>query len=686
MRANEKYFIRFLESSDTNFVIPVYQRNYDWKIEQCKQLYDDLVNMIKNNYNTHFLGAIVSIYNDNGKNREYFIIDGQQRITTISLILLAIYDILHKGLLKSETIFKEKIINQYLINQYCGENNKIKLKPIKDDREAYKRVFIGEDFDEESNITRNYKYFHKRILGEEISIDELYSTIERLMIVEIELKNVEDDPQLIFESLNSTGLDLTDADKVRNFILMKQSASKQEELYNNYWSKVEKCTGSSINEFLRDYLTMKESKIPKINSLYVSFKKYIIENKVNVEVCLKDMVKYGKYYRSIIDNNVGLKEVDDILKRINKLEVTVAYPFFLGLVDDYYEGIIDKDTLINTLSTTECYIFRRIVCKVPTNALNKVFMNIQKDIKKVEDFKENYFDIFRHILGNKKSSQRFPKNDEFKRSFLENDFYNMNSKNKIYLLERLENYNNVEKVDVENLVNAGALTIEHVMPQNLSKQWEQYLGDKAEEIHNKYLHTIGNLTLTGYNSSMSNKSFIEKREMKNGFKESRLRLNKYLAEQEEWKEENIVNRAEELYSIAAQIWKYNETKYEIEENNENLFSLADEDDFTNTKVWAFEFKGEKVKVKNWTQLFERICLQLYELDHIPFLRLVSKKFSNDYIGKRFSKNEGSLRAGFKISEGLYVEKNLNTEAKLNTLRTIFSEYGIDSNELNFYIK
>lgn len=275
MKANEKYLIRFLESSDTNFVIPVYQRNYDWKKEQCKQLYDDLVSMIKNNYKTHFFGTIVSIYNDSARNREYLIIDGQQRTTTISLLLLAIYNLLDSGRLRSKSIIKEKILNQYLINQYSNEECKIKLKPIKEDRNAFEKLFSKDELIEESNITLNYNYFYERIIIGEITIDDLYSAIERIMIVEIELKNGEDDPQLIFESLNSTGLDLTDADKVRNFILMNKPSKKQEELYNNYWNKVEKNTNYSVTQFIRDYLTMKENKIPNINKIYVNFKRYI---------------------------------------------------------------------------------------------------------------------------------------------------------------------------------------------------------------------------------------------------------------------------------------------------------------------------------------------------------------------------------------------------------------------------
>lgn len=686
MKANEKYLIRFLESSDTNFVIPVYQRNYDWKKEQCKQLYDDLVNMIKNNYKTHFFGTIVSIYNDSARTREYLIIDGQQRTTTISLLLLAIYDLLDKGRLKSNTIIKEKILNQYLINQYCNEECKIKLKPIKEDRNAFERLFNRDELLEESNITLNYRYFYERIIDGEISIDELYSAIERLMIVEIELKSGEDDPQLIFESLNSTGLDLTDADKVRNFILMNQTSKKQEELYNNYWNKVEKNTNYGVTQFIRDYLTMKENKIPNINKIYVNFKRYIEESDIDIETCLKDMLKFSIYYKSLISNNIKIKEADEIIKNINKLEVTVSYPFLLEVFDDYYNNIIDKEDLVNILKVIEAYVFRRIICKAPTNALNKVFMNLSKEIKKVPNYTEHYVDVLKYVLTNKKSSQRFPNEEEFKLNFVECDIYSWKSKNKIYLLEQLENYDNNEKVDIENLINDKKLSIEHIMPQTLTTSWKNSLGENYSEVHARYIGTIGNLTLTGYNSSLSNKSFIEKREMEKGFKDSRLKLNKYLTEIDEWNEDTIKVRAKQLYEIASQIWQYPSSEYSIEDENSNIFSLEDDDDFTNSKVERFIFRDESVKVKNWTELYESICSLLYEMNPIPFVRLTQKEFNQEYLNKRFSTEDNGLRQSFKVANNIFIEKNLNTEAKLQTLRIVFDEYGIEYSDLLFSIK
>ncbi|WP_338586365.1 DUF262 domain-containing HNH endonuclease family protein [Clostridium baratii] len=686
MKANEKWLLRFLDSSDTNFVIPVYQRNYDWKKEQCKQLYDDLINVVKYDYKSHFFGTIVSIYNDSSRDREYLIIDGQQRITTVSLMLLAIYNILDKERLESNKIRKEKIYNQYLVNPYMDDDSKLKLKPIKDDRKVFEDIFNDEVLDEESNISINYKYFYNRIIVGEVSIDDLYSAIERLMIVEIELKNGEDDPQLIFESLNSTGLDLTDADKVRNFILMDKSSKEQEEFYNNYWNKVEKNTLYNVTNFIRDYMTMKEKKISNINKVYTNFKTYIKDNNIDIKDCLKDMLIYSEYYNKILTSKTGIKEADNHLERINKMEVRVSYPFFLEILNDYYKNVICEKELIEIFNIIESYIFRRIMCKVATNALNKVFMNLCKEIKNYKDYDNNYVEILKFILSNKNLSQRIPDDTEFKRNFFENNIYNWKSKNKLYLLERLENYNNTEKVDIERLVDQNELTIEHIMPQNLTPNWIEMLGDNYKEIHEKYLHTIGNLTLTGYNSQMSNRPFQDKKNIENGFNNSRLKLNKYIASVEKWDEEEINKRTERLFDIAKEIWKYPNTKYKIEKSKENLFYISEEEDLTNTKVKSFSFMGVEQQCKTWTELFEEVCKMLYDLDPVIFRKITKKDFGDEYLNKRFTSNNTDLRSAFKLADDVYVEKNLNTNAKIYTLKVLLDEYEIDYNELSYYIE
>ncbi|KPI48755.1 hypothetical protein IM33_16785 [Clostridioides difficile] len=687
MKAGEIEFLSYLEGSNKSFVVPVYQRNYNWKKEQCKRLFDDLEDIIDSGFRTHFLGSVVSIYS---MGKEYLIIDGQQRVTTVSILLIAMCQIIKefgesKGIITTE----EQIKECYLINKHSRDKDgKIKLKPIAEDRKAYYELFEEEiNTDRNSNIVSNYLYFYNRIKEDNISIDDLFDAIQKLTIVEIELKNGEDDPQLIFESLNSTGLDLSEADRVRNFVLMGKNSKLQEEFYNNYWYKIEKNTSNNVSNFIRDYLTIKERNIPNKNKVYFSFKRYVLDNDIDIEILLKDLLKFSNYYRDISYSCTDDNDVNKVLKRINKLEIFVSYPFILELFDDYNEGIINKKALVESLILVECFILRRIVCDVPPNALNKVFMNLGREIKKFSDYKENYSNILKYIFINKKSSQRFPTDSEFSNAFETKDIYNTKSKNKLYILERLENYNNKEIVDLENLINNNTLNIEHIMPQTLTNKWKESLGENYKEIHDKYLHTIGNLTLTGYNSKLSNKTFEEKKEMESGFKDSRLYLNKYISFIDKWNEEEIKNRTKILLDRAVEIWKYPNVTYEPPSNSENIFTLEDDDvNFTNESIVSFSILGESYKVKNWTEFYEQVALTLYDLDPVRFNSIIEKAYKRDFIDNNKSKDISKLRRGVRISENIYLETHLNTEAKLNIMRFLLNEFDIELNEVIFSIK
>lgn len=687
MKAGEIEFLSYLEGSNKNFIIPVYQRNYNWKKEQCKRLFDDLEDIINSGFRTHFLGSIVSIY---GMGKEYLIIDGQQRVTTMSLLLIAMCHIIRDfGEVEEFITTEEQIKECYLINKHSrSKDGKIKLKPITEDRKAYYELFEDDrNLSQNSNIISNYLYFYNRIKENKVSIDDLFDAIQKLIIVEIELKNGEDDPQLIFESLNSTGLDLSEADRVRNFVLMGRDSSTQEKFYNNYWYKIEKNTTNNVSDFIRNYLTIKERSIPNKNKVYFNFKRYVSDNNLDIEYLLADLLKFSRYYKEICDASTNDNDINEILRRINKLEVFVSYPFLLEIFDDYNEKIIDKNDLIISLNTIENFILRRIICDVPTNALNKIFMNLGREIKKFSDYKENYSLILQYIFLNKKSSQRFPDDNEFSNSFKTKDIYNTKSKNKLYILERLENFNNKERVDLENLINNNILNIEHIMPQTLTNKWKESLGTNYNEIHNKYLHTIGNLTLTGYNSKLSNKTFEEKKEMENGFKDSRLYLNKYISSIDNWNEEEIKNRTEILLNRALEIWKYPNVMYQPPTNSEKIFTLEDDDiNFTNENIIYFSILGEHHKVKNWTEFYEQIAFTLYDLDSVKFNNIIDKTYNREIIDNNKSRNISQLRKGTKIADNIYLETNLNTEAKLNIIRFFVKEFEIELGEVSFCIK
>lgn len=681
MKAEEKRLLHFLEGSDKNFIIPVYQRNYDWKIHQCKQLFDDLIEVVNQDFRTHFLWTIVA-YNDDWYWKELLIIDWQQRLTTLSILLLAIFKILESWEIESNYILKEKIFDEYLTNKYSKDKTKkIRLKPIKDDREAFESIFEWEKHIN-SNIVVNYEYFVNRIRSNEITIDNLYKAIENLIIVEILLKKWEDDPQLIFESLNSTWLDLSEADKVRNFILMKQSAEKQEELYNSYWSRIEKNTNFKVSDYIRDYLTLKIRKIPNLAKVYFEFKDYVLKNRIDIEEILVDLLKHSFYYSKIINSKDDNKEISKVLKRINKLEIIVMYPFLLELYEDKNNLNISDGTFAEILLLLESYVFRRFICEVPTNALNKIFMLLWKEIKSFPDYKENYFDILQYTLLSKDSYRRFPNNSEFERYLLTKDIYNTQSKNKLYLLERLESDNSKESY-VWNQIEEWVLTIEHIMPQTLTPDWEKALWENNKEVHEKYLHTLWNITLTWYNSKYSNRPFKDKKTIENWFDESPLFLNNYIRNCNEWTEKEIIERYEILKEKALKIWSFPHTTYELQKDVSKLYTLEDwaENSFIWMKIEWFNFKWKDYKVNTWADMYEIIIKILYDLDPYTIKSFVT----DEKLSYNFLDNEkwGTCR---KISENVYVDVWTNTDRKMNYLIIIFNKLWIDLNELEFYTK
>jgi len=687
MRVYNKKFVEFLEGNDKHFVIPVYQRNYDWSREHCKRLFDDIVEIHNKGYKNHFLGTIVSIYDEQSEKREYLIIDGQQRITTLSLLLLALYDLLDKGEIKAN-INKEEIRDEYLVNKYSEGDKRIRLKPVKDDNLAFIQLFKSADEQiPDSNVTNNYCYFKERITKLDFSFEDFYKAIKKLIVVEIELIRSEDDPQMIFESLNSTGLSLTQSDLVRNFILMKQPSKEQEEFYNKYWYKIEKNTRFNVDSFIRDFLTYKERVIPNKDKVYESFKNFVRQNHAeNLEDFLKELLKYSEYYSKIAFSKEEDVAINNLLKRINKLEISVSYPFLLEVFDDYSNNILKKEEVIEILKIIESFAFRRTITDLPTNALNKIFQILGRDIKKVENYKEKYIDILKYLLTNKKGSQKFPTNQEFSDKLKTRDVYNLNSKNRLHLLESLENYENKEEVKVDELLSDKSLNIEHIMPQTLTKNWMSSLGPDFHQIHEKWLHTIGNITLTGYNSKMSNKSFIEKRDMQKGFKESRLFLNKYISDLDKWDEENIKKRSEILCEVALKIWGYPQTNYIIPKKSENLYSLSDDHSFTGEKIESYILQEKEIKVKSWKELYQSICLSLYDVDSNKFKSFLDDDEFQMKKRKMISSDKSNLTSPLKISDTLYLESNLNTDTILSMIRLVLRKFGIDEDEVSIYLR
>ena len=686
MKGSELRLIEYMEGSKKRFIIPVYQRNYDWKIENCKQLYDDLIQVIKNNSKTHFFGSIVSVYEPSGRNTEFLIIDGQQRLTTMSLLFLALYNLLEEKIIISEDeSLKDQIYEDFLVDKYQPQEKRMKLKPIKNDQKAFSKLFNSkDDYIKDSNLTINYSYFYERIQKQEITIDELFDAICRLEIINITLNN-EDNPQLIFESLNSTGLDLSEGDKIRNYILMGLPKQKQDEYYEKYWNCIEKCTKYDVSSFIRDYLSVKQLVIPSQKKVYINFKKYVEDSSLKIIEILEDLLSYAKRYNILLCGKTSSKELNSCINRLNRLETTVTRPFFLEVLRLYDENQINLNEVAEAFSITESYLFRRTICDLPTNALNKIFLLLNREIMRYDGTDSNYIEKLKFALLSKKDRARFPNDDDFSLMFTEKPIYQMNSKNKIYILERLENFGTLEDKDIYRHYDEGEYSIEHIMPQHLTPAWIKELGDSYEEIHDTWLHRIANLTLTAYNSKYSNSTFVEKKTMKNGFEDSGIRLNTYVSKKDKWTLAELRDRNDYLLKRALDIWAFPSTNYKPQEKQLDSYTLDDEASFlSDRQIAKFVYKGIEQPVVSWVEMYTKVLRALYLEDKTIITKIALS--TDDDLSIHFSTNKRIFKKCDEIGDNVYVQTNTNTQSKLSVLNRLYKLYGMDPTDLVFYLR
>ena len=686
MQGSECRLIHYMEGSSKRFVIPVYQRNYDWKIENCKQLYDDLVKIIANNRRTHFFGSVVSVYALTRRNTEFLIIDGQQRLTTVSLLLLAMHDLMKKEIVVSEDSgLAEKILEDYLIDKHQSQETRIKLKPVKNDKNAYQKLYdCQDDCIRESNLTINYKYFYDRIQKEEITIDELFDAICSLEIIDIKLGEG-DNPQLIFESLNSTGLDLSEGDKIRNYILMGLPAKKQEEYYAKYWNRIEECTQYDVSPFMRDYLSVKQGTISSQKEIYIAFKRFVEQNTFNADELLQELLAYAKRYETLLAGGTNNKELNACIFRLNRLVTTVTRPFFLEVLRLYDENKLDIGKVANIFLDTESYLFRRSMCEMKTNLLNKIFLNLHREIKRYDGTEDNYNEKFKYALLSKKEGARFPNDDEFINCFSERQVYSSNRKNVIYMLERFENFGTIEDKDVYRHCDEGDYSIEHIMPQHLSSLWVNSLGDDSEQIHETWVHRIANLTLTAYNSNYSNLTFEQKKTMQNGYADSGIRMNAYIAQKDRWTLAELEERNQYLMHRALEIWKLPVTDYKPAEKQMESYSLADDDiNMRGRSIVRFSYKNMEQPANSWAEMLQKVLQLLYSEDKSIITSLASR--NPEGIAAYFVYDANVFANSAEIGDGIYVSTNSSTQQKLYLLCQVFELYNLDTSDLVFYLR
>lgn len=553
MKAKDTSLLTFMRNA-TQSIIPIYQRTYSWQLPQCQQLWADILRAgASTEGHIHFIGSLVYIERDQSQvsnQSPLMVIDGQQRLTTVTILLEALARHVGEGD-PVEGFSAKKIRGYYLLNDLESEDRRYKLLLTQTDRESLIALLSQAPAprDRSVRVEENFKWFTQALAGLGNDMSVVCRGLTKLMVVDVALTRGQDNPQLIFESLNSTGKELSQADLIRNYVLMGLDPDLQKRLYEQYWRPMEQDFGQvayndHFDAFMRHYLTVRTRDIPRQGEVYTAFKAWSQKSEAgDTEALLKDVRHFAHHYCVLALGATADKELMRALQDLRELKVDVSYPLLLELMHDQAEGRLSLQDLIAAVRLVEGYVFRRAVCNIPTNSMNKTFARFTANVKK-----DRYLESIQAQFLLLPSYRRFPSDAEFEREIQRRDLYNFRSKS--YWLRRLENHGRKEPFQIESL------TIEHVMPQNenLSAAWKNELGPEWERIQGTYLHTLGNLTLTGYNPELSDRPFQEKRDMEGGFKDSPIRMNQDLGRLEHWDEEAIKARAAKLAAKAVQVW------------------------------------------------------------------------------------------------------------------------------------
>lgn len=692
MKGYAKPLHEFIEGHKIQFVIPVYQRNYDWLIDNCDQLFSDLVKLSRSNRCSHFFGSIVTSSADSSYNR--LVIDGQQRLTTISLLLLAGIKAVKDGAIEiSEESKIDEAYEVFLKAKFCNSERKIKLVPIENDRIAYDKIFNEEDsFDEDSKVTRNYRHFYDLLTRKPraLSFDQLLDAIERLQIISIELDS-DDDAQLIFESLNSTGLALTEADKIRNYLLMSLTPEEQHMCFKNYWQKIEQATENQPTKFLRDYLTIQQQlqRPVRQSNIYYEWKKYMDGHGRKEE--LVKMLDYAHYYQQVTEAKLSTAKLSEKMRHICNIETDVTNVFFIQFLKYASANNLSEDEIFKVIDLVENYLARRIVCNMPGNALTQVFCALHKDVlKSIEEYSSanvelgnSYSDILTYHIMRRDGNYQLPRDMQFVESIKTRDTYHMLKPFQIFLFERLENSVHGEYNDVATDMKKKDATIEHIMPQTLNGDWKAMLGDNYEEIQDKYLHTFANLTLTGINSELSNKPFEIKRDGKKvgneiypGYKNSKYRLTKNVTLCDKWTEIELQNRCSEIVATFLRLYPLPQTTFKPLPKPVDEASL-DEETFspTNRSLKGFRLFGNEYNETTW----KGMLLQVVKLVMERYTDIVDTLY--DAEGFFWSAKQADTRYCTMIAPQKYLWTSMDNRSKLRCLRFLFEKCDIAESEL-----
>jgi len=680
MKAKEVNFLNLMESQYKQFVIPIYQRTYSWDEKRWETLWNDIIKIAdKPAKDRHFIGSVVCYKTEEidlpGVMKQETVIDGQQRITTLSMLLLAVVRMYRK-------IGNEDAANQiyknYLVNVDAKNEEKYKLYPTNKDRETYKALIEereNEIKDPSKNLIEAFNFFTEKLDESDDLLVKAYKGIQKLDLVYIGLSSESDNPQLIFESMNSTGMQLTQGDLLRNYLLLDLPNDKQEEVYKKYWQPIEQDFDENtfkerFDYFLRDYLFMKQHQSSfRLDEGYEKYKEYCEDQNIDKEALLVDLRRYSRYYSRIYRCIDVDEELNNLWKELKVQRVDVANPFLIQVYDDYEvsketgENYLSKEDFVEIVKCVNAYVYRRYICGIPTNSLNKTFATLGEKIDK-----NNYKESCIANLLIMEDYKEFPDDNEFMEMFIKKDIYN--TRLRYYTLMKLEN--SYHPKSAFNIESNGDITIEHVLPEgrNLPECWREVLGADWQNLQKEYVHTIGNLTLSNraYNSEMQNYSFKDKLEVDGGIKYSGYRLSDDIVFDEnneyrsKWDLDDIRALSRQRAEKALEIWKRPYIaedildKYREHKEKKETISYVDLSHYPtmNDNIKALYEKYDEA-IMNLPDDIEKIYNKFYvayKVDGSNFVEIIIKK---SFIKVRVHMPKGSGLAeidGFENIEGL----------------------------------
>lgn len=656
VKADSIHLFDFLGSGKTIFEIPVFQRNYEWDKDQCEQLFKDLIVAWQTNTD-HFIGAIVYVTETGNKmSHIYRIIDGQQRLTSLTLLLKALADVDEQD--------RDEIEEEYLTNKYLDDNNHLKLKPVEHDYEAFSSVMnnmVG--FDQASKVIDNYNYFRKLIKDSEINSAELYEAMNHFNMVYIELSSDanEENPQVIFESLNSTGVSLSSSDLVRNFLLMKLDSQKQAELYKKYWVKIERMFATkTFAEFIRHYLIVKTHVSVKRNGVYNSYKDYFLSQGLSSEAALADLFEFASYYNQILNHKANDNKFNKILEHINVMDSKVVFPYLMLLMNLLDAGETDQVEVNNLAHILESYLFRLKVCQLPTNGLNKIVVRLCDLSKENDNLK---FRLLRLLKAN------FPDDRKLLDSLMEVDLYHQRNHLAKLSLIVLEEHRTRETINFDDA------QVEHIMPQRLNAEWRLQVTN-ADKVKEQYSGILGNLTLTKYNQEISNKSYSEKKEF---YKDSNVSLTREVAEvYNKWGKDAIVNRTEKLTRELIRIFPMPDIKKISKEEVTREYTIDQSPDVTGKKPVQITISENEYPVKTWRQMLITFLNDIWNKDSLNFDRIKENRQLSRMLFRPRNAPE-------KLENGTIVETNFSATVILAIITKI-SEICDIADQVSYVVK